>query len=124
VIRICLKVENTGDQRHPAAAGMLRFHVHGLTCRVEGSEPVALASRTCEGQVVAVPTGAPVIESDRMPVGRLTAIDAAAILVRPPGRRGVYVPFEFVADVTNDSMVLTIPAEQIDAMHWRNWCIF
>jgi hypothetical protein len=36
----------------------------------------------------------------------------------------VYVPYEFIADVTREGIVLTIPAAQVDDMHWRHPSLF
>lgn len=91
-----------------------------MAIAIEETNPVTLAFRTSKGRVYAVPKGTPVIGSDKKPVGRLKAIDIEALLVSRSPRRGIYVPFDFIADVTDDGIVLTIPAEQVHDMHWRH----
>ena len=82
--------------------------------------PVTAEVRTRQGQVFTVPKGIPVIGSDRRAVGRLKTVEGATILVDRPHRRDVYIPFEFIADVTRKGIVLTIPAAQVDHMEWQH----
>jgi hypothetical protein len=82
--------------------------------------PVTVEVQTRKGQVFTVPKGIPVIGSDRRTVGRLKTVERATILVDRPRRRDMYIPFEFIADVTRQGIVLTIPAAQVDRMRWQH----
>ena len=91
-----------------------------MAIAIDEPSPATVEVRTHQGQVFAVPRGIPVIGSDRRTVGRLKTIERATILVDRPRRRDVYIPFEFIADVTREGIVLTIPAAQVDRMRWQH----
>jgi len=40
-------------------------------------------------------------------------------LVDRPRQRDIYVPFDAIQEMTSDSIMLIIPADQIDNMSWE-----
>jgi hypothetical protein len=79
---------------------------------------VDLVVRTRTGRAFQVPESMPVLGADGMHVGHLKQVRLADMLVDRALRRDVYVPFEAIADVRSEGIVLTIPADQVDSMHW------
>jgi hypothetical protein len=45
-------------------------------------------------------------------------MDIGALPVGRPPRRAIYLPFEFITDVIDDGIVLSVSAEQVRDMHW------
>jgi hypothetical protein len=75
----------------------------------------------------ATPTGLPaatvrpdmaVIGSDGRPVGRVKEVQGGDFLVDRPRQRDVYVPRSAVRDLTAGEVLLSVPADQVDAMGW------
>ena len=81
---------------------------------------VDLVVRTRTGRVFHVTEGMPVLGADGVHVGRLKQVRLADMLVDRALRRDVYVPFEAIADVRSEGIVLTIPADQVDSMNWAH----
>jgi hypothetical protein len=79
---------------------------------------VDMVVRTRTGHVFHAREGMAVLGADGVRVGRLKQIRLADVLVDRALRRDVYVPFEAIADVTSEGIVLTIPADQVDTIHW------
>jgi hypothetical protein len=79
---------------------------------------VDMVVRTRTGHVFHATEGMPVLGADGVHVGRLKQVRLADVLVDRALRRDVYVPFEAIADVTNEEIVLAIPADQVDTMNW------
>ena len=72
-------------------------------------------------------TGAPplkegmaVISSDRQHVGQVSSIRDSDFGVDRPLQPDVYVPFDAIAEVTDDTVVLTITAAEIDDIFWAH----
>ena|SRR5438105_4962296 len=81
---------------------------------------VDLVVRTRTGRVFQVTEGMSVLGADGVRMGRLKQVRLADVLVARALRRDVYVPFEAIADVRSEGIVLTIPADQVDTMHWSH----
>ena len=72
-------------------------------------------------------TGAPplkegmaVISSDRQHVGQVSSIRDSDFGVDRLRQPDVYVPFDAIAEVTDDAVVLTVTAAEIDDMFWAH----
>jgi hypothetical protein len=91
-----------------------------MAITIDGATPFSLPLRTREGKVFTVPDGTAVLGSDGRLVGHLKEIGLTSIRVERLLRRDIFVPFKFIADVTGEGIVLTIPAENVDRMHWRH----
>jgi hypothetical protein len=81
---------------------------------------VDMAVWTHTGRVFHAAEGLPVLGADEVHVGRLKQVRQADLLVDRALRRDVYVPFEAIADVRGEGIVLTIPADQVDSMNWSH----
>jgi hypothetical protein len=65
--------------------------------------------------------GTEVVGEDQRPVGHVEAITIGRFLrVRRPRQLDLYVPFDFVRDLTGNRVVLTIPADLASRMDWTN----
>ena len=62
--------------------------------------------------------GMAVIGSDMQRVGQVGSLRETDFRVDRPLQPGVYVPFDAIAEVTDDAVVLTITAAEIDDMFW------
>ena len=62
--------------------------------------------------------GMAVIGSDMQRVGQVSSIRDSDFAVDRPLQPDVYVPFNAIAEVTDDAVVLTITAAEIDDMFW------
>ena len=82
-----------------------------------GSMPLTGVLQTRDG-VFQVSHGMEVVGADGAHVGRLKEMRLADILVDRPLKRDVYVPFTAIQGVRGDTIVLTIPAAQVDQMDW------
>ena len=72
-------------------------------------------------------TGAPplkegmaVIGSDMQRVGQVSSVRDTDFAVDRPLQPDVYVPFDAIAEVTDDAVVLTITAAEIDDVFWAH----
>src|SRR5437879_4720895 len=81
---------------------------------------IDMAVRTRTGRVFQATEGMPVLGADGVRVGHVKQIRLADMLVDRALRRDVYVPFEAIADVRSEGIVLTIPADQVDSMNWAH----
>jgi sporulation protein YlmC with PRC-barrel domain len=81
------------------------------------SMPLTGVLQTRDG-VFQVSHGMEVVGADGTQVGRLKEMRLADILVDRPLKRDVYVPFTAIQGVRGDTIVLTIPAAQVDQMDW------
>jgi Uncharacterized protein conserved in bacteria (DUF2171) len=70
------------------------------------------ASPLMEGMVV--------IGSDMQRVGQVSSIRDTDFGVDRPLQPDVYVPFDAIAEVTDDAVVLRITAAEIDDMFWAH----
>jgi Uncharacterized protein conserved in bacteria (DUF2171) len=64
--------------------------------------------------------GMAVIGSDMKRVGQVSSIRTTDFGVDRPLQPDVYVPFDAIAEVTDDAVVLTITAAEIDDMFWAH----
>jgi hypothetical protein len=64
--------------------------------------------------------GMAVIGSDMQRVGQVSSICDTDFGVDRPLQPDVYVPFDAIAEVTDDAVVLTITAAEIDDMFWAH----
>jgi len=64
--------------------------------------------------------GMAVIGSDMQRVGQVSSIRTTDFGVDRPLQPDVYVPFDAIAEVTDDAVVLTITAAQVDDMFWAH----
>jgi hypothetical protein len=64
--------------------------------------------------------GMAVIGSDMQRVGQVSSIRHTDFGVDRPLQPDVYVPFDAIAEVTDDAVVLTITAAEIDDMFWAH----
>jgi hypothetical protein len=64
--------------------------------------------------------GMAVIGSDMQRVGQVSGIRDTDFGVDRPLQPDVYVPFDAIAEVTDDAVVLTITAAEIDDMFWAH----
>ncbi len=62
--------------------------------------------------------GAEICGADGEPIGHLKGVGSADMLVDRPLRRDIYVPLMAVDTISEQRVVLTIPAAQVDDMHW------
>jgi hypothetical protein len=63
--------------------------------------------------------GTEVVGEDQRPVGRVQAmLPSDFLLVQRAGQPDLYVPFDFIRDVTGGRVVLTIPADLAAKMDW------
>ena len=72
-------------------------------------------------------TGAPplkegmvVIGADMQRVGQVSSVRDTDFGVDRPLQPDVYVPFDAIAEVTDDAVMLTITAAEIDDMFWAH----
>jgi hypothetical protein len=72
-------------------------------------------------------TGAPplkegmaVIGSDMQRVGQVSSVRDTDFGVDRPLQPDVYVPFDAIAEVTDDAVVLTMMAAEVDDMFWAH----
>jgi hypothetical protein len=82
-----------------------------------GVDPVV---RTRTGYVFHATEGMPVLGADGVRVGRLKQVRLADVLVDRALQRDVYIPFEAIADVRSQGIVLSLPADQVDNMNWSH----
>ena len=64
--------------------------------------------------------GMAVIGSDMQRVGQVGSLRNTDFRVDRPLQPGVYVPFDAIAEVTDDAVVLTITAAEVDDMYWAH----
>ena len=64
--------------------------------------------------------GMAVIGSDMQRVGQVSSIRDIDFGLDRPLQPDVYVPFDAIAEVTDDAVVLTITAAEIDDMFWAH----
>lgn len=81
-------------------------------------DPVSLPVRNRAGQIFTVTEGMDVVGADGVVVGQVKGANPSAVLVDRALRRDVYVPFEAIDTVTDNRIVLAIPAIEVDRMHW------
>ncbi len=63
--------------------------------------------------------GMEVVGTDEQPVGRVRHVmPSDFLLVQRMGQPDLYVPFDFIRDVTSGRAVLTIPADLAAKMDW------
>lgn len=91
-----------------------------MAIAIGGLQEIAGEVRTHRGQVVPVPEGMAVLGRDGVSIGRLKAVRDDDMLVDRLLRRDVYVPFEAIHTVEPRGIVLTIEADQVEAMHWSH----
>ena len=83
-----------------------------------GYEAIDWPVRTRTGKVFTATDGMDVVGADGVRVGQVKAVSSTAMLVDRSLQRDVFVPFEAIDTVTNNQIVLTIPSDQVDRMHW------
>jgi hypothetical protein len=71
-----------------------------------------------------VRAGMRVVGADRDEVGTVKEARASDFLVDRRMRRDVYVPLTAVRDITGDSIMLMVPAGQVDDQGWPNPPLF
>jgi hypothetical protein len=64
--------------------------------------------------------GVAVIGSDLQRVAQVSSVRDSDFGVDRPLQPDVYVPFDAIAEVTDDAVVLTITAVEIDDMFWAH----
>ena len=64
--------------------------------------------------------GMAVIGSDMQRVGQVSSVRDTDFGVDRPRQPDVYVPFDAIAEVTDDAVVLTVTAAEIDDMFWAH----
>jgi uncharacterized protein (TIGR02271 family) len=86
------------------------------------------AVRTGFGAVGFDPTtvarGTLVVGADDAEIGRVKEVRGEDFLVDRSGRRDVYVPFDAVAEATDDQIRLTVRADAVDDQGWPNPPLF
>jgi sporulation protein YlmC with PRC-barrel domain len=61
-----------------------------------------------------------VVGSDGEAVGQVKEVGQDSFLVNRAMQRDVYVPFDAIQAITDYSIVLTTPADQVDDTDWPN----
>lgn len=89
-----------------------------MAIAIGGIQGVTLEVRTHGGQILAVPNGREVVGRDGVLIGYLKGVRPDDMLVDRPLQRDVYVPFDAIERVTEHAIALTMPADQVKAMHW------
>lgn len=81
-------------------------------------QDIALEVRTYSGQILPVTNGMDVVGRDGVSIGHLKDVRSDDMLVDRLLRRDIYVPFEAIHQVTERAIVLMIPADRVETMHW------
>ena len=75
---------------------------------------------TTMGRGPSLREGMQVVGVDGQPVGRVKEVGRDEFVIDRPMARDVYAPMLYVQNTLNEQVVLSIPAGQVDHMHWRN----
>ena len=81
-------------------------------------EPTETANAPAANIASQVQEGMDVVGSDMRPVGVVRNVRDNDFRIDIPMQRDLYAPFDAVQNVTDDRVILNIPADQVRDMNW------
>ena len=112
--------EHTADLLERSAPQLLRKAL--LTQTAAGPAPAIEETVVTEPHVAGVgqiKPGMAVIGSYAGSVGQVKEVRTTDFLVNRPAKRDVYVPVDAIEELTGDTIVLKVPADDVDSMGWE-----